>query len=101
MIWKASSSRAFDLRPPNKGFHPTPLARLVSGVHARFEVGLVLKVSFTQSRRGSRRGRLGRYRSCPELIRMFMEKADQDWWQLVFAFYSLAQDLLVLRRNST
>jgi hypothetical protein len=38
--------------PPNKGFHSTPLARLVSSVHTRFEVGLVLKVSFTQSGSG-------------------------------------------------
>lgn len=37
---------------PNKGFHPTPLARLVSGGHTRFVVGLVLKVVSAQSRRG-------------------------------------------------
>jgi len=35
-----------------KGFHPTPLARLVSGGHTRFVVGLVLKVVSPQSRRG-------------------------------------------------
>ena len=38
--------------PSNKGFHPTPLARLVSGGHTRFVVGLVLKVVSPQSRRG-------------------------------------------------
>jgi len=29
---------------PNKGLHPTPLARLVSGGHTRFEIGFVLRV---------------------------------------------------------
>jgi len=36
----------------NKGFHATPLARLVSGGATRFVFGWLAKVSSRQSRRG-------------------------------------------------
>jgi len=36
----------------NQGFHPTPLARLVSGGHTRFVVRWLAKVAFPHSRRG-------------------------------------------------